>query len=251
MMSIAIVVSAIVNGRRSAAKIVFLAAGVLALSAVSWADDSPTSEQRYKNIQVLRGIPGEELIPAMDFIDGALGVQCSFCHGSGRFPEGYEKDDLAAKQTARKMMKMMREINQSSFGGRNVVTCSTCHNGHIRPQSNSPVGTEESLRQARPAASAGDAALPSADELFAKFDSAIGREADVSKLTSRHIVATATTSAGQTSKTEIFSKPPNLFLQEAGPRRFAYDGKQVWASVPSPRELTGADADSIRLPAQF
>ena len=62
-----------------------------------------TAEQAYKNIQVLKGIPADQLIPAMQFITASLGVQCDFCHVENAF----EKDDKEHKQTARKMMRMM------------------------------------------------------------------------------------------------------------------------------------------------
>ena len=58
------------------------------------------AEEQYKNIQVLKGIPADQLIPAMQFIATSLGVECEFCHVEGAF----EKDDKKPKQTARKMM---------------------------------------------------------------------------------------------------------------------------------------------------
>jgi hypothetical protein len=61
------------------------------------------TEEVYKNIQTLKGIPADQLIPAMQFITYSLGVECSFCHVEGAF----EKDDKKPKQTARKMMQMM------------------------------------------------------------------------------------------------------------------------------------------------
>jgi hypothetical protein len=39
---------------------------------------SKTTEQVYKNIKVLKGIPAEQLIPAMQFVTASLGVQCDF-----------------------------------------------------------------------------------------------------------------------------------------------------------------------------
>ena len=56
------------------------------------------AEDAYKNIQVLKGIPADRLIPAMQFITYSLGVECSFCHVEGAF----EKDDKKPKQVARK-----------------------------------------------------------------------------------------------------------------------------------------------------
>jgi Photosynthetic reaction centre cytochrome C subunit len=75
------------------------------------------AEEQFKNIQVLKGIPADQLIPSMQFITVSLGVECEFCHVQGAF----EKDDKKAKQTARRMMEMMFAINADNFGGHRDV----------------------------------------------------------------------------------------------------------------------------------
>ena len=42
-------------------------------------------EEQYKNIQTLKGIPADQLIPTMQFITASLGVECGFCHVEGAF----------------------------------------------------------------------------------------------------------------------------------------------------------------------
>lgn len=229
----------------------------MAPAASAQNDSAQTAEKRYKNIRVLNDIPADELIPAMDFIRGALGVQCTFCHvQNGAFPQGYEKDDKKEKQTAREMMKMVRQINASSFAGRTEVTCATCHNGHPLPQSYTPVLSANDVKQRATAPSAdAAAALPAAEELFARYVQAIGGDAAISKLSSRHIVSTLTTGSGQTTSLEAFYKPGNLFWQQVGPagsgRIVASDGKQVWTSAPSVHVMTGLDAEDVKLAGQF
>ena len=71
------------------------------------APDPGKAEGRFKNIQVFKGYPADDLVPAMQFISNALGVDCDFCHVD-RAPE---KDDKKEKQTARKMITMTRAIN--------------------------------------------------------------------------------------------------------------------------------------------
>ena len=88
------------------------------------------AEEQFKNIQVLKGIPAEQLIPTMQFIAASLGVECEFCHVQGAF----EKDDKKPKQTARKMMEMMFAINKDNFEGHRAVTCNSCHRGNAMPQ---------------------------------------------------------------------------------------------------------------------
>ena len=87
-----------------------------------------TAAQKYKNIQVLKDIPADQLIPSMQFITAALGVECEFCHVAS--PAGkleFDKDDKDEKKTAREMMQMMFAINQNNFDGKRGVTCNTCH----------------------------------------------------------------------------------------------------------------------------
>lgn len=61
------------------------------------------TENTFKNIQILKAVPADQLIPAMEFITASLGVECEFCHVLNAF----EKDDKKPKQTAREMMQMM------------------------------------------------------------------------------------------------------------------------------------------------
>ena len=58
------------------------------------------AEEQFKNIQVLKGVPADQVIPTMQFMTASLGVECEFCHVQGAF----DKDDKKPKQTARKMM---------------------------------------------------------------------------------------------------------------------------------------------------
>src|ERR1700730_17944899 len=92
------------------------------------ASEGKTAEQAYKNIQVLQGTPVDIFLPEMRLFEAALGVDCNYCH----LEEDRSKDDREAKQTARKMITMVREINKN-FDGRTVVTCYTCHRGNVKP----------------------------------------------------------------------------------------------------------------------
>src|SRR5947207_8395807 len=87
-----------------------------------------TAAEAYQNIQILKEIPANQLIPAMQFITYSLGVECSYCHVEGAL----EKDDKKAKQKARKMMQMMTAINRDNFESKQTVTCNSCHRGSPR-----------------------------------------------------------------------------------------------------------------------
>ena len=69
------------------------------------------AEEEFKNIQALKGIPADQVIPSMQFIAASLGVECEYCHVA----HANEKDDKKPKVTARKMISMMMAINRDNF----------------------------------------------------------------------------------------------------------------------------------------
>jgi len=91
------------------------------------------------------------------------------------------------------MLLMVNEINKTTFGGRNVVTCNTCHRGRTRPVGAAflPVGGGEELpggianpaRQGREVPISGQA--PTVDQLFDRYANAIGGNENLAKITSR------------------------------------------------------------------
>lgn len=99
------------------------------------ADKTPLSDQYFKNIQVLRGIPVDEFMDTMGMFAAATGMNCVDCHvaeSDGNWPKYAEDNDY--KRTTRMMMVMMKTLNQSYFGGRELLTCYSCHNGGRRPR---------------------------------------------------------------------------------------------------------------------
>jgi hypothetical protein len=88
----------------------------------------PTSDQVFKNIQVLKGIPVDQFMDAMGMFSSSLGYDCSSCHS-----QEIHTDRAAFAITtplitrARQMIAMMNGINEANFGGRPRVTCYTCH----------------------------------------------------------------------------------------------------------------------------
>src|SRR5262245_13590740 len=93
------------------------------------------AEDVFKNIQVLKGIPVDEFMGTMGIFASALAKNCSECHGieSGGNWELYAKD-TPLKQTARRMVLMVKQINDANFGGRQMVTCYSCHRVQSRPK---------------------------------------------------------------------------------------------------------------------
>src|SRR5580698_5616800 len=110
------------------------------------------AEEQFKNIKVLKGVPADQVFPAMQFITISLGVECEFCHvqGAGGRLE-FDKDDKKNKQTARKMMAMMFAINKENFDGHREVTCYSCHRGSPDPMGTPPIMSEEPKVEAKAA----------------------------------------------------------------------------------------------------
>lgn len=129
---------------------------------------------RFKNVQVLKDVPPDQLIPGMQFISASLGVECEFCH----VRDAFEKDDKPPKQTARQMIKMMFAINTGHFHGERAVTCNTCHRGSIRPveipmlDSGAPYLSEAKSADQPSIHTASD--LPSSDDVIRKYIQAVG-----------------------------------------------------------------------------
>jgi photosynthetic reaction center cytochrome c subunit len=210
-------------------------------------------DSRFKNIQVLKDLPSDQLLPSMQFISAALGVECEACHVQG----AREKDDKQMKVAARHMMQMQMDINKNNFNGNRQVTCFTCHRGSQSPVSNLMV--QESDTPAAPrtppgAAPAAPAALPTADQLLAKYLQALGGADAVQKITTR--VEKGNTIVGE-NKTpiDIFAKAPNKRFSVShganGDSITAYDGAAGWqgGGRGGPREMASIDSMSAMVDA--
>ena len=88
------------------------------------------AEQQYKNIQLLKGVPADQLTPIMNHFKTALGVDCTYCHVEGQ----EELDSKPMKKVAREMIQLTRDSNKQMGGGARV-NCYTCHRGQARPPS--------------------------------------------------------------------------------------------------------------------
>src|SRR5258707_4202716 len=129
------------------------------------------AEEEFKNIQALKGVPADQVIPSMQFIATSLGVECEYCHVA----HANEKDDKKPKVTARKMIDMMMAINKDNFEGHREVTCYSCYRGSTEPVG-TPLITDEELRPADCEGQNADeasASLPDADQLLDKYLAAI------------------------------------------------------------------------------
>jgi len=192
------------------------------------------AEQEYKNVQALKGIPAEQIIPAMQFIAASLGVECEYCH----VPRAFEKDDKKPKVTARKMIGMMMAINKENFEGHREVTCYSCHRGSANPVATPIISAEEPKREAAESSKTGEPkpVFPPADQLLDKYVAAIGGADALQKVTSRVQKGTLIAFGGQHFPVDVYSKAPEKRLSvmhlSNGDSITAFDGKQGWLSVP-------------------
>jgi photosynthetic reaction center cytochrome c subunit len=237
-----------------------------------------TAGDKYMNIQVLKDIPADQLIPAMRYITVALGVECEYCHVRDHF----DSDDKPHKATARKMMTMMFAIDKDNFDGRREVTCYTCHRGASHPEGvpvlnemanasamGGMMGGQNGMRmgmakpseqgtgagQGTSASSAASAPPLSADAILAKYTDALGGTAAIEKITTLQEKGTATMPArgGMQMQVEEVRKAPDkalvtVSLPNGRQMQHAYDGSIGWQAFPGrgAEELTWDDLARAR-----
>jgi photosynthetic reaction center cytochrome c subunit len=214
------------------------------------AGPAKTASQQFKNVQVLKDIPADQLIPSMQFISASLGVECGYCH----VEHANEKDDKKPKVTARKMMEMMITINQENFEGHRVVTCYTCHQGGAKPVGIPVIAENEKMPEMMAGEAKPESANPAADSLLEKYLAAVGGADTLKKITSRVAKGTVTAFGDQHLPVDIYSKAPDkrvsVMKMKDGESVTAYNGKVGWLAVPgrvhimNDMESSGARMDS-------
>jgi hypothetical protein len=248
------------------AAVVVICAGVI---GGAWAQSSAgpqsanstgpkTAGQQFKNIKVLKDIPADQLIPAMQFITASLGVECEFCH----VQDAFDKDDKKTKLTARKMMEMMFTINEENFDGHRAVTCYSCHRGSKDPVAMPPVMTAEAkpvmeeAKKPEGGMEGKEASGPAADELFERYLKAVGGAAAVDKVTSRVMKGTITFGDSNVP-IEIYAKAPDerasFTHTPHGESITAFNGHEGWLGMPghAAREMHGPDIDGASIDADL
>jgi hypothetical protein len=159
-------------------KFVYLSVPATLLFVLSQQQQPRTAEQAFKNIQVIKTMPASQLQGAMSFMAASLGVDCSYCHT----PPAMEKDDKPTKQTARRMLAMVHEINKT-LGEKATVNCATCHRGQTKPATVPPLPSLAS--PLAPDRKSDQTELPAVDAILDRYINAIGGERAINKITSR------------------------------------------------------------------
>ena len=246
--------------------VVWLAGNAFATPQAAPVAAQRTSDQAFKNIQVMKGIPLDDFMGTMGIMCAALGFDCSDCHAGA----GTVKVDWAAdtpkKVRARKMVEMMTAINRDNFSGRQMVTCWSCHHGRDRP------ATTPSLEYMYgPASQEMDDVLtqmpgqPAAESIIDRYLQAIGGAERLAGLKS--YVAKGKSVGfggfGGGGRVEIFAKFPDqratLIDFPENPTRGisvrAYNGSEGWLVTPltvlGEYPLTGGELDGAKVDAQL
>lgn len=245
----------------------FFGAGMMIAASAHPAQSTPsnaaspqTAAQHYKNIQVLKDIPADELIPSMQFITAALGVECEFCHVEG--PDKrleFDKDDKDEKKTAREMMQMMFALNKNNFDGKLGVSCNTCHRGSPHPQAIPAIMAEapkpeamEAMHQHRN----DPASLPSGAPVLARYIQVLGGETALGRVSTRVEKGSALMPEGPPLAIDIYTKAPDervsVMHMPKGESVTAYNGQAGWIAFPNRplREMSAADQMAAKLDAE-
>jgi hypothetical protein len=224
------------------------------------------SEQAFKNVTVLKGIPVDEFMNTMGFIAAATNYNCIDCHVETKAEGDWSTyaQDTPRKQTARKMILMVQEINRTNFSGARVVTCYTCHRNlqgapKITPRLAEQYGeppdpdpNEVEIRRQTPDA-------PSADQVFDKYLQAVGGAQKAAAVTSVVFKGTYEGYAEPKAPVDIYVKAPNQRTMtvhtDAGDRTTTFDSTNGWMAAPAADKpfplttYTGGDLDGARLDA--
>jgi len=215
------------------------------------------AQPKFKNLQVLKDVPPDHLIPAMQFISASLGVECEFCH----VRDAFDKDDKQSKQTARRMIQMMFALDADQFHGERAVTCYTCHRGAAKPVSIPMVDStapyvSEARSAANPAAQ-GRTNLPSANDVIEKYIRAVGGAAANQNVLSRVESGTVSFGVGPGFPVDILSKSPSrqamIVHLPAGDSSTVFDGQNGWFRSPAGpvRDMTQEDIEGAKLDADL
>jgi photosynthetic reaction center cytochrome c subunit len=224
------------------------------------------SEQAFKNVTVLKGIPVDEFMDTMGFISASTNYNCIDCHTEPKVEGDWSvfADETPRKAIARRMILMVQAINKTNFGGARVVTCYTCHRNvqgapKVTPsladqygEPPTPDPNEVEVTRQAPGA-------PSADQIFDKYLQAVGGAQKAAAITSIVFKGTYQGYAEPKAPVDIYVRAPNqrtmIVHTDGGDRTTTCDGSNGWMAAPAADKpfpvirYTAGDLDAVRLDA--
>jgi photosynthetic reaction center cytochrome c subunit len=236
------------------------ALAVAMVSGQAATDQKPVlAEEVFKNVQVLKGITVNEFMGTMGIFSAALGMSCEDCHKADDSDWANFAIDNPRKRMARAMVTMMGGINKTNFGGRQMITCFTCHRGADKPRTTPnvallygtppPEDTTDVIVQAKNA--------PMPEQVLDKYVQAIGgaqRVAAITSLTAKG-VSIGYGPEAERRPVEIYAKAPaqrtTIIHTADGDSVTTFDGRTAWISAPhrpvDVLALTGPDFDGAKI----
>jgi hypothetical protein len=225
------------------------------------------AEEVFKNIQVLRGIPVDEFMDTMGIMSAALGFDCAECHVAAGTDKVDWAFDTPRKRTARRMTLMVATINKTHFGGRQMVTCWTCHRGRDLPVVTPGIDTvygepvleaDDIIRESFPGE-------PPPEQILDRYVEALGGASRLAAVTS--FVATGASENfrgfGGGGQVTVYAKAPDqratIITFPGNPDRGdsvrTFDGRIGWMKTPlavvNEYQIGGDELDGARLDAQL
>lgn len=240
--------------------------GIVLVAGQAAPQDKPRmSDEVFKNVQALKGIPVDEFLDTMGMFAASTGLNCTDCHipESGGSWARYA-DDNQLKRTTRGMIALVNNINRTNFGGRPVLTCYSCHNGGRRPKVIPSLAVQYAVEPLidDPYETLQAGGAPSADAVLDKYIRAVGGAARLASVTS--VVAQGTYTGFDDFEKypfDIFAKAPNqrttILHTQYGDQTTTYDGRSGWVAAPMETKpepvmaLTGGNLEGAGLDAEL
>jgi hypothetical protein len=190
--------------------------------------ENQPAETVFKNIQALKGMPAGDLQGAMSFIASSLNVDCDHCH-----VQDFSKDERKEKLRAREMIRMVRQINEESFEGKNTVNCFTCHQGHAEPMALAPIVPPPPRATEAASGKPAGPPLPSVREVLGRYVLALGGQEALDRVKSRILKTVRLDGGNSGSVTMIFQKGPGRVLRSRESPGYSLwvgsNGTHAWA----------------------
>jgi hypothetical protein len=248
--------------------LVLLVASELPASGQTPAQPKPLmAEDVFTNVQVLKGIPVNQFMETMGFFSAALGYNCTNCHGDQVLGNWAKyADDTPVKRTARRMVTVAATINKTLFGGREAVTCYTCHRGSPTPkivpslleQYSEPPADDPDEVELSPRAPS----TPTANDILDRYIQVLGGAQRLAALTSfvgkgnydgfdsYHGKVAVDVYAKNTGQRTVIVHTQN------GESITSYDGRNAWIMGPDKpvsvlQLVPGGDLDGVKLDADL
>ena len=189
-------------------------------------------------------------------------MSCEDCHAAGDADWSVYAKDNPRKQMARVMVTMMATINKTHFGGRQVVTCFTCHRGTARPGTRriSPCCTARRPASIRTACSSRRPTRlrrPGARQVHSRDwrRAACRRAQQLRRARHEHRLWTRERAASPRRSMRAPGQRTTIIHTSAGDSTTTFDGRAGWIAAPfrpvAVLALSDQDLDGLKLDADL